>query len=632
MTNVRRRGREFAAACAAVVLVSALAAVAAGPVLAHAELVTSSPGSGEVVSDPPAELILVFSEPLTPRFSAVDVADATGVPVVTDAGVVSPSDDHQLRVELPPLGEGAYTVTWRSLSAADGHDASGFFSFGVGDVGGAIPGAGGSHGSDDGDWPMAVGRWFGYLGMLASFGLPVIAVTVLRRRLRSEALRAVAGLLLVSAAAVLVMVLWSAASAASAAEGDLAGYLLGSRNGSLQLARAAVMLVGGVGVWLLAGRRPGQATALAAATGLAAIGLLAVSGHAAGLPGVAPILGQVVHVAAVAIWLTGVATLLGCMVRPRALADDLPSMGELVPRFSAVAIASIGLVCVSGFYASWSQTGALLDIGTPYGSVLLVKLALAVAALSIGGLNYLDSGRGLRLVAGLRHRLTAEVSVAALVLLASGLLSTTPPLEGARGVPINPVPDAFGSVLPGMSLELSPGRPGVNRVTVMAVGALGTVPMELALEGLDGGSRTRITLRHVGGPSMPGMPGMEHGSGTDSGEDHWVADAVVLPAGSSWNATVRILNEPSGAELSRQRYAFTMGDNGVAQGLLSGPLDMGLGFAAMLLVGGSAGLGLGIGGMRLPRCDATASRIALVTGGAVAVLLGLAVGAERIFV
>ena len=626
---MRRRGRQFAAACAGVVLVSAFAAVAAGPVLAHAELVTSSPGSGEVVSDPPVELILVFSEPLTPRFSAVDVADSAGVPVVTDAGAVSPSDDHQLSVELPPLGKGVYTVTWRSLSAADGHDASGFFSFGVGDVGAAIPGAGGSHGSDDGDWPMAVGRWLGYLGLLASFGLPVIALTVMRRRLRREALRVVAGLLLVSAAAVLVMVLWSAASAG---EGDLAGYLLGSRNGSLQLARAAVMLVGGVGVGLLAGRRPGSATTLAAATGLAAIALLAVSGHAAGLPGVAPILGQVVHVAAVAIWLTGVATLLGCMARPGALADDLPSMGELVPRFSAVAIASIGLVGVSGFYASWSQTGALLDIGTPYGTVLLVKLVLAAAALTIGALNYFDGGRGRKLVAGLRNRLMAEVSIAALVLLATGLLSTTPPLEDARGVSIEPVPDAFGSVLPGMSLELSPARPGVNRVTVMAVGALGTVPMELALEGLDGGSRTRIALRHVGGTSMIGMPGMEHGSGTDSGEDHWVADAVVLPAGSSWNATVRILNEPGDAELSRQRYAFTMGDNGVAQGLLGGPLDIGLGFAALLLLGGSAGLGLGIGGMRLPRCDETASRVALVAGGSVGLLLGLAVGAERIFV
>jgi len=196
-------------------------------------------------------------------------------------------------------------------------------------------------------------------------------------------------------------------------------------------------------------------------------------------------------------------------------------------------------------------------------------------------------------------------------------------------VAIQPVPDAFGNVLPGMRMELSPGRPGVNRITVTALGALGTVPMELALDSLDGGSQTRFALRHVGGASMPDMPGMEHGAG-ESGEDEWVADALVLPAGSSWNATVRILSEPGGAEVSRQRYAFAMGDSAVAQGLLGGRVNMGLGFAALLLVGGSGGIGLGIGRMRLPRCDATTSRIALISGGSVAVVLGLAIGAQWI--
>jgi copper transport protein len=626
--DLRLRHGGLAAACAAT-LALILAVAVVSPALAHAELVTSSPGAGEVVAEPPAELVLLFNEPLESGFSAVDVADAAGVSVVADAGTVDASDDHQLHVELPPLEDGVYTVTWRSLSAADGHDASGFFSFGVGDVTQPVPGGGGRHGSGDRDWLGAAGRWVGYLGLLAGLGLPVIAVTVLRRRLRTDALRAVAGLMALSGAAVLVMLLWSAVSTA---QGDLPGYVLGSRNGSLQLARAAVMIAGAVAVWVLAGRMPVRALAAAAAVGMGAAILLAASGHAAGLAGLAPILGQVVHVAAVAVWLTGVASLLVCVARPGWLAAHQPPMQVLVPRFSSMAIASIGLVVVSGLYASWSLTGTLLDFGTPYGQVLLVKLGLAVVALAIGALNYFDGGRGMQLVAGFRARLVAEVSTAAAILVASALLSTTPPLEGARGVAIQPVPDAFGNVLPGMRLELSPGRPGVNRISVTAVGALGTAPMELALDSLDGGTRTRIALRHIGGPSMPDMPGMEHGAG-DSGEDQedqWVADALVLPAGSSWNASVRILNQPGGSEVSRQRYAFAMGDNAVAQGLLGGRLNMGLGFAALLLVGGSGGIGLGIGRMRLPRCDATASRIALIGGGTAGIVLGLAIGAQWI--
>lgn len=395
------------------------------------------------------------------------------------------------------------------------------------------------------------------------------------------------------------------------------------------------MIAGAVVVWVLAAHRPVGASATAAAAGLGATILLAASGHAAGLAGLAPILGQVVHVAAVAVWLTGVASLLVCVARPGWLAAHQLPMRVLVPRFSSMAIAAIGLVVVSGFYASWSQTGALLDFGTPYGQVLMVKLGLAVAAMAIGALNYVDGGRSIPLLMGMRPRLIAEVSTAAAILLASALLSTTPPLEGARGVAIEPVPDAFGNVLPGMRLELSPGRPGVNQVSVTAVGALGTVPMELALDSLDGGSQTRIALRHTGGPSMPDMPGMDHGPGGSGGSgeddvDRWVADAIVLPAGSSWNATVRILNQPGGSEVSRQRYAFAMGDNAVAQGLLGGRVNMALGFAALLLVGGSGGIGLGIGRMRLPRCDATTSRIALIGGGAVGVVLGLAIGAQWI--
>jgi hypothetical protein len=46
----------------------------------------------------------------------------------------------------------------------------------------------------------------------------------------------------------------------------------------------------------------------------------------------------------------------------------------------------------------------------------------------------------------------------------------------------------------------------------------------------------------------------------------------------------------------------------------------------MLAVGGALGIGLGLGGASLPRCEAAASRMALVGGGVLGVALGALIG------
>jgi hypothetical protein len=85
-----------------------------------------------------------------------------------------------------------------------------------------------------------------------------------------------------------------------------------------------------------------------------------------------------------------------------------------------------------------------------------------------------------------------------------------------------------------------------------------------------------------------------------------------------------------GTELSRQRFAFALDDDGIDEGRVSSLLDPTLGIAAILVVGGALGLGLGIGGMRLPRCEAVASRIALIAGGVTAGVLGALIGLGRL--
>ena len=116
---------------------------------------------------------------------------------------------------------------------------------------------------------------------------------------------------------------------------------------------------------------------------------------------------------------------------------------------------------------------------------------------------------------------------------------------------------------------------------------------------------------------------------TEEGTVDWIADAVVLPAGSQWDTSVRILSSSGETEISRQRFAFSLSDDVVDEGRVTTLLDPITAVAAALLLGGALGLGLGLGGAPLPRCDAAASRIALVGGGTVATLLGALIGATR---
>ena len=61
------------------------------------------------------------------------------------------------------------------------------------------------------------------------------------------------------------------------------------------------------------------------------------------------------------------------------------------------------------------------------------------------------------------------------------------------------MPDAFGEVAPGMTMEVIPGRPGVNRIVVRTPEAMVAVDrMELGLEDLDKGTSTSVPARARG--------------------------------------------------------------------------------------------------------------------------------------
>jgi methionine-rich copper-binding protein CopC len=107
-----------------------LLAGASVPALAHAFLDHATPAVGSTVRSAPAELRLMFTEPVESAFSTVQVLSAAGARVDRGDMAIDPADRRILHVSLSALPPGTYKVIWRVLSV-DTHMTMGDFVFHV---------------------------------------------------------------------------------------------------------------------------------------------------------------------------------------------------------------------------------------------------------------------------------------------------------------------------------------------------------------------------------------------------------------------------------------------------------------------------------------------------------------------
>ena len=109
-------------------------ALAAGPAIAHAKLLSEVPaaeGASAVANATPVtELRLSFSEGLNAAFSKAQVKDAMGM-AIDGKLTLDPKDDKILVVTFAaPLTKGEYTVDWTAV-AGDGHKTNGTYKVSV---------------------------------------------------------------------------------------------------------------------------------------------------------------------------------------------------------------------------------------------------------------------------------------------------------------------------------------------------------------------------------------------------------------------------------------------------------------------------------------------------------------------
>jgi putative copper resistance protein D len=171
------------------------------------------------------------------------------------------------------------------------------------------------------------------------------------------------------------------------------------------------------------------------AVAIAALGILAQTGHAAGTAnhGLA-VSSMVLHLTGSAVWVGGLAVL--CLLARR-LRGALPAAAQ---RYSVLALWSFLGVAISGLVNAWVRVGGPDGLATPYGRLVLAK---AAALAVLGGAGWLHRAVTLRAL-GVRPRLFwrlagVEVLVMGAVTgLAVALAGTSPPVP--EEAPASPTP------------------------------------------------------------------------------------------------------------------------------------------------------------------------------------------------
>ncbi|MCM0620884.1 CopD family protein [Nocardioides bruguierae] len=480
-----------------------------------------------------------FTEPVSLPPGGVQVFDASGVPLAAEAEAVG--DRLEVRIDAPV--EGTVVVVWRIISL-DTHPVAGSLTFSVGEPSPDVtPPPVEVDASTDPPVLLAPARWLGYLGLLAAGGLAAGLVLLLpagMTQARRRVLRATRAAVVVGAlgwlATVPLSVLYQVGGDASALA-DPAAWAAWPRSEWLVL---ALVLVGLLALTVLL-RRDAGATAARAALAMGGLAVVApaLSGHTrAASPQAVAIAADAVHLLAGAAWLGGLVALVLALSAP----DEQDEAATVLGRFSVLAGGLLALVAVTGTLGAWLVVdGWSALLGTSWGRVLLVKVAVAVVVVALAAWNRFVLVPRLRAASrrerGARTRPVLRVAVAEAVLLV-GVLGLTAvlvdqvpeivePAAAAATGPVTGVLENSGGEDLAVAVELSPRAVGPVTVTIRVTDAAG-VPTE----GLEP-PRVRLLGGDGEGPDLGLVPLTPVSTGTYAGQ-------VTVPTAGEWDVEVSL--------------------------------------------------------------------------------------------
>lgn len=371
----------------AVILALVVILAPGGVASAHAELVATDPAGGAQLASGPTAVTLTFSEAVSAPAGAIRVLDSQSRRVDQGRLTHPGGAASKVAVGVGHLGDGAYVVTWRVVSA-DSHPVDGAFTFQVGSAsaGGASSITSALTSSRGGS--RAVGVVYGAVRFLVFGALLVLLGGVAfvagvwrdgatDGRTRRVVWTAFGVLFVATLAAIGLQGAYGAGlPLADVVKPSTIRLAFDTRFGVMAAGRL-VLLVGSIPllVVVLAPFRLGALVKGALAVmGLAIIATVSLAGHAgSGRAAAVALPFDLAHVGAASVWIGGLA-LLTVAVLPRA--DEVGSDG-VVARFSPVAFACVVVLAVSGTAAGIRQVGGVDALRlTPYGRLLIVKVVL----------------------------------------------------------------------------------------------------------------------------------------------------------------------------------------------------------------------------------------------------------------
>ncbi|MFI1393374.1 copper resistance CopC/CopD family protein [Streptomyces sp. NPDC020681] len=448
------RRRALSAGIGAVVALLLLAPNAS----AHTELASSSPKNGAQLARAPHAVVLTFTETVDPADVHVTSEGkrltvqraATGKPTAVTVGIPEPKTR---------TGAGSLNLDWQVRDSSDGHASSGSLSFRIRAAAGAdtAPGDSGKPSADTGretaatsDRPVhlawAAARWSGNLA-LALFvgGLAFLAMlwpqgSNDRRTRRILAAAWACGLAATVAGAGLQGAYGAFGSLGDTLEVSTYQQLLDSEVGIVLACRALMWVLAAVVLTALlqGGQRTARSPGWRVGAAVVCFGLLRTTGMAGhNSEGDHPGWGaaaDMVHLLGVSLWLGGL-TLLLLGVLPRRHPTELSAA---VSGYSTLAGLSVAAIAVAGTVLAWQVVGSFdALLGTAYGRLLLLKLALLAAVLLIAQLSRRWVRTRLDIAVLLRgdratvrpfvYSVAAETGLVIAVLAATSLLVTANP-------------------------------------------------------------------------------------------------------------------------------------------------------------------------------------------------------------
>jgi len=495
-----------------------LAAMAAGPAWAHAQLLAASPADGALLAAAPARVELDFNEPVSPLATRLVAPDGTATDLLAQtAGGAS------VGVALPALAaEGTYVLSYRVVSA-DGHPIGGALVFSVGAVTGAAP-------VPTTDPAAMAALWLGKALLFACLffgigGAAFQALAPLPAAARRPALAlTLAGLVVAPATLALqgldalALPLAALPSPAAWAAGLATSYGLTVGAATLGFVVATLaLLLSRAGLGLLA----------------AALGALALtlSGHASAAAPQGLTRPMVfLHMAGLLFWLGALWPLFVLLRTP-----SEPATTALA-RFSRAIPYAVAPLVVSGVTLAIIQMGAPGPAWlSPYGVILAIKLGLLVGLFGLALWNRVGLTRPALAGAAparrqLRRAIGAELALALVILaLVAGWRFTPPP----RALAETPSPAVAAEPLLVHMMDAD-----MMVMASLAPGRAGPVEIALAITDFEGLPKlAQAVAVTAAAPSLGIEPLRRDATPTDDG---WHVAGLTLPVAGAWRIGVEV--------------------------------------------------------------------------------------------